>query len=414
MKITYNIKFRFEWPESLPRPNVECRIIDSPMGNLLARLHDSRYTNFISDQDVMTSVKALVTDGETLTIADETYGRIPYGMPCGITTCYLPSGDCSTVDAEIRITSMPDLGRALVLEMNGKPLLFTGEKSTESKLYYSLSEARGEKPQDPPEKTVSEVDLYTLSHSDVLARLFIRLVGTAMFSKFYPDYSNPYDAAQAEASKASTNAETQTGMPNHLLHGHDEDPVIHPPVARKAAELTVPGPVSVTEATDEDPFADVRNDDEIMEAPPYVDPMKGVKVVELAPAQEKYPVKHEQVYRTAALALSKLDLTAVIKAQRVIFPDSEYWKEITRAKLYEVLMEELMKTCDWEVGMIDQGNGSFLDNHPRMLCADTEKYPFIINTHLSTEPGSGSRKHKYQYTISYRPFGATAEAEVQE
>jgi hypothetical protein len=67
-----------------------------------------------------------------------------------------------------------------------------------------------------------------------------------------------------------------------------------------------------------------------------------------------YPIKHEQVYRTAALTLSKLDLTAVIKAQRVIFPESEYWKEITRAKLYEVLMDELMKECDWEVGMIDQ------------------------------------------------------------
>jgi hypothetical protein len=412
MKITYNIKFRFEWPESLPRPNVECSIIDSPMGNLLARLHDGRYTNFISGQDVMTSVKALVTDGETLTIVDETYGRIPYGMPSGITACYLPPGDCSTVDTEIRITSMPDLGRALVLEMNGKPLLFTGEKSTESKLYYSLSEARGEPPQDPPEKTVSAVDLYTMSHSDVLARLFIRLVGTAMFSKFYPDYSNPYEAAQAEASKASTNADTQTGIPNHLLHGHDEDPVIHPPVARKAAEPTVPVPVSVTEATDEDPFADVRTEDDIMEAPNYVDPMKGVKVTELAPAQAKYPVKHEQVYRTAALALSKLELTTVIKAQRVIFPDSEYWKEITRTKLYEVLMDELMKECDWEVGMIDQGNGPFLDHNPHPIGDDHEKFPFLIHSFVSQDPSS--HKQTYKFTISYLPLSTVEELEIKK
>jgi len=356
MKITYNIKFRFEWPESLPRPNVECSIIDSPMGNLLARLHDRRYTNFISGQDVMTSVKALVTDGETLTIVDETYGRIPYGMPSGLTACYLPPGDCSTVDTEIRITSMPDLGRALVLEMNGKPLLFTGEKSTESKLYYSLSEARGEPPQDPPEKTVSAVDLYTLSHSDALASLFIRLVGTAMFSKFYPEYSNPYDAAQAEASKASTNADTQTGMPNHLLHGHDEDPVIQPPVPSKTIGEHIP----------DEPAAVPKYVQMVHHEEPVVNPPVPKKPVEAKgePATHGEPcvVFAWKLYRAAAMAVVK-------------FGDAE--DTITPRQVLHELLPMVMGACDGYLDDPDgfgEGKALGLSNYPdKILLTITRK-----------------------------------------
>ena len=125
-----------------------------------------------------------------------------------------------------------------------------------------------------------------------------------------------------------------------------------------------------------------------------------------------YPIKHEQVYRTAALALSKLDLTAVIKAQRVIFPESEYWKEITRAKLYEVLMDELMKECDWEVGMIDQGNGPFLDHNPHPLGDDHEKFPFLIHSFVSQDPGS--HKQTYKFAISYLPLSTVEELEIKK
>lgn len=216
---------------------------------------------------------------------------------------------------------------------------------------------------------------------------------------------------------ASCNPNNQSSIPNHLLHGHDGDPVIHAPVVRKATDASTLPPSGAPDFQAELDF--IRGDkvddpESIVTTASTGEPVE-VTIPESTKVEDKpmtYPVKHEQVYRTAALALSKLDLTAVIKAQRIIFPESEYWKEITRAKLYEVLMEELMKTCDWEVGMIDQGNGPFLDNHPRMLCAGIEKYPFIISTHLSTEPGSGSSKHKYQYTIAYRPIGVTAEAEV--
>ena len=348
MKITYNIKFRFEWPESLPRPNVECGIIDSPMGNLLARLRDSRYTNFISGQDVMTSVKALVTDGETLTIVDETYGSIPYDMPSGITAFYLPSGDRPTVDAEIRITSMPDLGRALVLEMN--------EKSTESKLYESLAEARGEPPQDPPEKTVSAVDLYTLSHSDTLARLFIRLVGTAMFSKFYPDCSNPYEAAQAEASKASKNADTQTGMSNHLLHGHDEDPVIHPPVPAKTIGEHIP----------DEPAAIPKYVQMVHHEEPVVNPPVPKKPVE-AKGEPATPGEPDggfagKLYRAAAMAVVK-------------FGDAE--DTITPRQVLHELLPMVMGVCD---GYLDDptgfGEGKALDlsNYPdKILLTITRK-----------------------------------------
>ena len=77
MKITYKIKFTVQPSAKLFLRNVEDAIIDSPLGNLLARLYDQRYTNFISDQDVRTAVMALITDRETLTITDETYGAIP-------------------------------------------------------------------------------------------------------------------------------------------------------------------------------------------------------------------------------------------------------------------------------------------------------------------------------------------------
>lgn len=396
MNITYKIKFTVQQSAKLFLRNVEDAIIDSPFGNLLARLYDQRYTNFISDQDVRTAVKALITDGETLTITDDKFGAIPYILNDFMELAFVrPESKEPIVNAEVELAEFDKYGRPMVLVANKRPILFVNRPASTSKLMYSVTELRGVV---NPDDKIQTVDIYTESHSDALTRFFIKLLGTAYYGNVSPDAS-----ALSDAVKPKESDDTQSSIPNHLLHGHNEDPVIHPPVPRKAAE-----------ATDEDPFADVRNDDDIMEAPHYVDPMKGVKVIELAPAQAKYPVKHEQVYRTAALALSKLDLTAVIKAQRVIFPDSEYWKEITRAKLYEVLMEELMKTCDWEVGMIDQGNGQFLDIHPRMLCADTEKYPFIITTHLSTEPGSGSRKHTYQYTIAYRPIGATAEAEVQE
>ncbi|MBR2306089.1 MAG: hypothetical protein IKA48_02655 [Fibrobacter sp.] len=398
MKITYKIKFTVQQSAKLFLRNVEGVIIDSLFGNLLARLYDQRYTNFISDQDVKTAVKALITDGETLTITDEKFGGIPYILNDSMDVAFVrPGGREPIVNAEVELAEFDKDGRPMVLVANKRPILFVNRPTSTSKLMYSVAELRGAV--NPVDK-IQTVDIYTQSHSDVLARFFIKLLGTAYYGNMSPDAR-----AMSDAVKPNESNDTQTSIPNHLLHGHDGDPVIHPPVARKAAE---------PEPTDEDPFADLYSEEDVMEAPNYVNPMKDVKFTEPAPTQAKYPVKHEQVYRTAALALSKLDLTAVIKAQRVIFPESEYWKEITRAKLYEVLMEELMKTCDWEVGMIDQGNGPFLDNHPRMLCADIEKYPFIINTHLSTEPGSGSSKHKYQYTIAYRPIGVTAEAEVQQ
>ena len=410
MKITYKIKFTVQQSAKLFLRDVEGAIIDSPLGNLLARLYDQRYTNFISDQDVRTAVKALITDGETLTITDEKFGGIPYILDSKMSLGFIHPGENDpVVSAEVELAEFDKYGRPMVLVANKRPILFVNHPASTSKLMYSVAELRGA---INPDDNIQTVDIYTESHSDVLTRFFIKLLGTAYYGgNVYPDTRK-----LLEAGKPKESEDTQSSIPNHLLHGHDEDPVIHPPVARKAAEPTVPVPVPVSarETMDEDPFADLYNEENVMEAPNYVDPMKDVKVTEPTPAPAKYPIKHEQVYRTAALALSKLDLTAVIKAQRIIFPDSEYWKEITRAKLYEVLMEELMKTCDWEVGMIDQGNGPFLDNHTRMLCADIEKYPFIINTHLSTEPGSGSRKHKYQYTIAYRPIGVTAEAEVQQ
>ncbi len=405
MKITYKIKFTVQQSAKLLLRNVEDAIIDSPLGNLLARLYDQRYTNFISDQDIRTAVKALITDGETLTITDEKLGAIPYILNDSMDVAFVrPGGREPIVNAEVELAEFDKYGRPMVLVANKRPILFVKRPASTSKLMYSVSELRAVVTQDDKLQTV---DIYTESHSDVLTRFFIKLLGTAYYGNLSPD-----SGALSDAVKPKESDDTQSSIPNHLLHGHDEDPVIHPPVARKAAEPTVPVPVSVMETTDEDPFADVRTEDDIMEAPNYVDPMKNVKVTESAPTQVKYPIKHEQVYRTAALALSKLDLTAVIKAQRVIFPESEYWKEITRAKLYEVLMDELMKECDWEVGMIDQGNGPFLDHNPHPLGDDHEKFPFLIHSFVSQDPSS--HKQTYKFTISYLPLSSVEELEIKK
>lgn len=414
MKITYQIRFTVQQSAKLFLRNVEDAIIDSPLGNLLARLYDQRYTNFISYQDVRTAVKALITDGETLTITDESYGAIPYipnNDPLSI-KFYHPGGIESTVNIDVELSEFDKYGRPMAFVAYKRPLLFVDTLLPSAKLMYSLAELRGVV---DPDDNVQTVDIYTASHSDSLTRLFIKLLGTA----YYYGTKSTDTMGVHDMEKPKEAEDVQTSIPNHLLHGHDEDPVIHPPVARKAADAFTPTPVGNPDFQAELDFirGDKVDDPESVVTTASTGEPVEVTIPETTKVETKpmeYPVKHEQVYRTAALALSKLDLTAVIKAQRVIFPESEYWKEITRAKLYEILMEEIMKTCDWEVGMIDQGNGPFLDNHPRMLCADIEKYPFIINTHLSTEPGSGSAKHKYQYTIAYRPIGATAEAEVQQ
>jgi len=407
MKIIYRIKFTVQQSAKLFLRNVEGAIIDSPFGNLLARLYDRRYTNFISDQDIRAAVKALITDGETLTITDETYGAIPYiptNDPLSI-KFYHPGGIESTVNIDVELSEFDQYGRPMALVAYKRTLLFVGTLLPSAKLMYSLAELRGVV---DPDDTVQTVDIYTASHSDSLTRLFIKLLGTA----YYYGTKSTDTIGVHDMEKPKEAEDVQTSIPNHLLHGHDEDPVIHPPVARKAAEPTEPVPVSVTETKDENPFADVRTKDDIMEAPNYVDPMKDVKVTEPAPTQVKYPIKHEQVYRTAALTLSKLDLTAVIKAQRVIFPESEYWKEITRAKLYEVLMDELMKECDWEVGMIDQGNGPFLDHNPHPLGDDHEKFPFLIHSFVSQDPSS--HKQTYKFTISYLPLSSVEELEIKK
>lgn len=413
MKITYKIKFTVQQSAKLFLRNVEGAIIDSPLGNLLARLYDQRYTTFISDQDVRTAVKALITDGETLTITDEKFGAIPYILNDSMDVAFVrPGGREPIVNAEVELAEFDKYGRPMVLVANNRPILFVQTPASTSKLMYSVAELRGGV---NPDDKIQTVDIYTESHSDVLTRFFIKLLGTAYY---YGNLSRDTTKVPLDTVKPKESYDTQSSIPNHLLHGHDEDPVIHPPVARKAADTFTLSPSGEPDFQAELDFIRGDNVDDPESVVTYATVGEPAEVtipettVENKPMA--YPVKPEQVYRTAALALSKLDLTAVIKAQRIIFPDSEYWKEITRAKLYEVLMEELMKTCDWEVRMIEQGNGPFLDNHPRMLCSDIEKYPFIISTHLNTEPGSGSHKPKYQYTIAYRPIGVTAEAEVQQ
>ena len=179
-------------------------------------------------------------------------------------------------------------------------------------------------------------------------------------------------------------------LPKYVQMVHHEEPVINPPLPKKLSPLS-----EVPDAGE----AESRETQETQETP--------------GPGHEEnsapYPVSPEQVYRTAAIALSKLDLTAIIKAQRVMFPDSKYWADITRARLYEELTEELMKECDFMVAMIRQGNGPSLDTNPMPMGTDREKRPFHLHAFATTEGGSGQRT--YNYSIAYMPVTATARIE---
>ena len=410
MKITYKIKFTVQQNAKLFLRDVEGAIIDSPLGNLLARLYDQRYTNFISDQDVRTAVKTLITDGETLTITDETFGGIPYILDSNMSLGFIHTGENDpVVSAEVELAEFDKYGRPMVLVANRRPILFVNRPASTSKLMYSVAELRG---MVNPDDNIQTVDIYTESHSDILTRFFIKLLGTAYYGSVYPDTRK-----LLEAGKPKESEDTQSSIPNHLLHGHDEDPVIHPPVARKAADACTPTPVGNPDFQAELDFIicdKVEEPESVVTISAPEEPIK-VPISETKKVDDKpmpYPIKHEQVYRTAALSLSKLDLTAVIKAQRVIYPDSVYWKEITRARLYEVLMDELMKECDWEVGMIDQGNGPFLDHNPHPLNDDHEKFPFFIHAGVSQEPGT--HKQTYKFVISYIPLSTTENLEINK
>ena len=179
-------------------------------------------------------------------------------------------------------------------------------------------------------------------------------------------------------------------LPKYVQMVHHEEPVIHPPLPKKLAPLP-----------------------EVPDAGEAVTPETTETTETPRPGHEEnpapYPVSPEQVYRTAAIALSKLDLTAIIKAQRVMFPDSKYWADITRARLYEELTEELMKECAFMVAMIRQGNGPSLDTNPMPMGTDREKRPFHLHAFVTTEGGPGQRT--YSYSIAYMPVTATAKIE---
>lgn len=149
------------------------------------------------------------------------------------------------------------------------------------------------------------------------------------------------------------------------------------------------------------------------------DPMKDATLVEPKPAKEEYPVKCEDVYRAAALALSKLNLVAVIKGQRAMFPESEYWKNITRSRLYPDLMEELMAHCDFICGQLQQGNGPFLDNTPVKwddddtgLCSESRR-PFEITMHAYSDVPCGA-KNRCLFNISYKPISSSISLELNK
>ena len=411
MKITYNIKFKVNPNVVTLLHNVEDALVDTPFGRLFGRLFFGRTgTNFISDNDVRHALKELVGKGTCLVLVDDACPGIPYIREDGSIGFYLQPDGSTIVDAGVVLNEYD--GKMLTLEVAGKLLFFIGWPGVASPVYYSPGKAM-----DPHcEASAGKIHEDTWSDSRALIRLFIRMLGTAL--KSAPDEGKPTESVAsgpAESGNAGTKEtpdDAQPSIPNHLLHGHDGDPLIHPPVARKPAEIVPPVPVRV---------AGVESDDanDPMESPNYVDPMKDATLVEPKPAKEDYPVKREDVYRAAALALSKLNLVAVIKGQRAMFPDSEYWTNITRSRLYPDLMEELMAHCDFICGQLQQGNGPFLDNKPvkwddgdNSLLGESRR-PFEITMHAYSDV-PGRAMNRCLFNISYKPISSSISLELNK
>lgn len=418
MKITYNIKFKVTPKVTALLQDVENALVDTTFGRVFSRLYSrglnvDHYTSFISGQDICTAVKELITDGKPLILTNDTYGRIPFETEEGIVAAYLPPNGDSTVYADVVVNE--HAGNKLTLEVDDKQIFAIKWPFSTSPLFYSTDKARNI---DDKSCFSKSVDAYILSNTEALVRFFILMIGTALFKTMYPELKAPGEPMEQKIlADAASGDDAATGcIPNHLLHGHDDDPVIHPPMPRKAADA---------EKSDTGPFDDLHQDkpkdDDPLGAPTYVNPMAGVTVAkpddcaggtppseQHAQSKSNCTVDAAHVYRTAALALSKLDLTSIIKAQRVIFPESTYWKEITRAKLYEELMAELMMNCDCEV--IARANGS-ISELPRPFGNDREKRPFLIHSFVQTEPVACGRHH-YTYAIAYSPISSTTEREV--
>ena len=234
------------------------------------------------------------------------------------------------------------------------------------------------------------MDYFTLNHSNLLTREFLLKLGTTLFTKLYPEKKDPDEIRHIPEDPGEPE---QQSIPNHLLHGHDDDPIVHPP--RKPANP--PKPTLV----------------ELMAGTEYAEPLpEPEKTDDTKAAPAEYPVKPETVYRTAALALSNLNLGRIIEAQRILYPASEYWKKITEAELYKELMNDIMYDCDTVVSMIAEGNGPFLENNPRMMDGSQERRPFMLTMNVCRD--SGKHSESYSYRIAYMPMMATAELEIKK
>ena len=396
MKITYIIKFTVSEHAKTQLNDWKAAIALSAFGEFLARLSDTKFTNFITLNDIKDAVRELLVEGKELKITDDKFGGIPYEYNDSYRAYQLPYGN--VVNAEVSFDTHNGIGRPIVLQSNGKTMFFLGGESVNTApLMYSINEARGMGVLDKMEK----VEYFTLRHSDALTREFLLKLGTTLFSKLYPGKKDPDEIRHIPEYPGRTPEDPgepeQQSIPNHLLHGHDDDPIVHPP--RKP--VNPPKPTLV----------------ELMAGTEYAEPLQE-HVLEPEETDEKkaapveYPVKPETVYRTAALALSNLNLGRIIEAQRILYPASEYWKKITEAELYKELMNDIMYDCDTVVSMIAEGNGPFLENNPRMMDGSQERRPFMLTMNVCRD--SGKHSESYSYRIAYMPMMATAELEIKK
>ena len=409
MKVTYRIHFgataRFEGRTGLDWIEVVKR---SGFSNMLARLYHAKDNSFPSVDD---AIEELLEMGNPLILECEDFVGVPFQFPNHSLMTYYPSVLLTegVVDCTVRFDEYPNpaAGRTIGMYSDDHCMYFMKNHYVTQRPFCYIPELTDDSLL--PGFTGEEMSSLVATNTRELVKDFLTKLGTANYTRLlngkpaptweeftglpngdkYVTAEPPVQKVELKMSVDETAEDTKDDIPNHLLHGHDADPVIHPPR------------MPATSLKDE-------------MANGTADRPEPAKTQEASMPKENntYPVKHEQVYRTAALALSKLDLTAVIKAQRIIFPDSEYWKEITRAKLYEVLMDKLMKECDWEVGMIDQGNGPFLDHNPHPLGDDHEKFPFLIHSFVSQDPSS--HKQTYKFAISYLPLSTVEELEIKK
>lgn len=377
MRIKYRIKFtvsdKMKGRTGLIWTNV---IEDSPFGYFLARINSFDGGDASPTEKARAAaVNELLVGGKQVVLTSDAYNGVPYVFPSHNQTTYLPSHQDEFVDLDVEIEENPEglPNVNLVMKTNGHIIYFTRARDDNGRIYFYIPAFTGD---FGSTFAIGEVlDYFVSTHAEPLADDFIRKLGTANYTKLRPGCELPiYGMENSSMREETTEDNKDDDIPNHLLHGHDVDPIVHPPMSRSLPGMVEDSKISGEPASEE--------------------------------TGENFPFDPCLLYRAAAIAVSKLDLVAIIKAQRTIFEQSKYWKDITRQKLEEDLMSRVLTECDKIAGMIRSGDAeNALRMERRVGPPDTRPFKLVIR---------GDVTGSYLFKIMYVPLvssGIIAEAE---